>query len=568
MKNGLLILIIAFLMTLGSPIQNQGFNSFLRLARADETEGAKKATPPGANPSDIADRVDNDQQTKNSTVKKYGRSRLTNDHSEVVADKRKLLLTTGEDKAVDLEFEVASANAISVGNPKFVATTLVKIGDKRQIVFKPLSAGETNVTVRDVNGDIRLIFQVRIAGSDLLRVASEIRDLLRDVEGIDVRVVGSKVFVDGEVITPNDYGRVSAVLGDKSYADTVISLVQLSNKALQAISKRIQEDIHNFGANGVNTRVVNGVIFLEGTVDNIDQANRAVKIADTYLPSVRPNSLIENTRDIQTRPRSPILNFIVVNPPPPKKQEKLVRVTFHFVALSKDYDKLFGFKWQPGFTADPQVTVGTGNTGGAAASGTSFTGTLSSLFPKLQSAQTAGYARVLRTGTVVVRSAQPAQLSETTSFPFSAAGQNGQVNAGDQPISVEFGVTPSILGQSEDIAMDLKMNVMSLVGRAPAGQTRAITDAHHVETKIYVKSGESAAIAGMNFNDIGTDFNKDDPYSGAYTAQNTDPLFSLLRSKSYRKKKSQFVIFVTPQIIENASEGTEDLKKNFRVKVK
>jgi pilus assembly protein CpaC len=41
-----------------------------------------------------------------------------------------------------------------------------------------------------------------------------------------------------------------------------------------------------------------------------------------------------------------------------------------------------------------------------------------------------------------------------------------------------------------------------------------------------------------------------------------------MHSKNYQKKKSQFVIFVTPQIIENASEGTEDLKKNFRVKVK
>jgi uncharacterized protein YfeS len=48
----------------------------------------------------------------------------------------------------------------------------------------------------------------------------------------------------------------------------------------------------------------------------------------------------------------------------------------------------------------------------------------------------------------------------------------------------------------------------------------------------------------------------------------TDPLFTLMHSKNYIKKKSQFVIFVTPQIIENASEGTEDLKKNFRVKVK
>ena len=93
---------------------------------------------------------------------------------------------------------------------------------------------------------------------------------------------------------------------------------------------------------------------MEGTVDNLDQSKRAMQIADTYLPSPRPNSLIENVRDVQLRQRSPVLNFMVVNAPPPKKQEKLVRVTFHFVELSKDYDKLFAFKWAPGFTSDPK----------------------------------------------------------------------------------------------------------------------------------------------------------------------------------------------------------------------
>jgi len=28
------------------------------------------------------------------------------------------------------------------------------------------------------------------------------------------------------------------------------------------------------------------------------------------------------------------------------------------------------------------------------------------------------------------------------------------------------------------------------------------------------------------------------------------------------------VIFITPQILDNASDGTDDLKKNFRIKVK
>ena len=38
------------------------------------------------------------------------------------------------------------------------------------------------------------------------------------------------------------------------------------------------------------------------------------------------------------------MSYIQLKPPPQKKSEKLVRVTVHFVELSKDYNKVFSFK--------------------------------------------------------------------------------------------------------------------------------------------------------------------------------------------------------------------------------
>ncbi|MFZ9596500.1 MAG: hypothetical protein ACO3A2_10535 [Bdellovibrionia bacterium] len=501
---------------------------------------------------------------------RYQRSKLTYDESEATADRRRMLLTTGEDKAVDLDFDAnAGANGISYGNPQIVTTTLVKIGEKRQLVFKPLKAGETTVTIRDNDGTLRLIFLVRVTGSNLLRIAGEIRNLLRDVEGLDIRIVGPKVVIEGEVIVPLDYGRLLTVIQDKTYSDFVLNLTTLSPLAMQVLAKKIQEDINTIAPN-VKTRVVNGTIFLEGTTDNVDQANRAMKLANFYLPEMRPGNLLEKDPTVQRLPpRRLIESFIVVNPPPPKKTEKLIRVTFHYVELSKDYNKVFGFKWQPGFTpGSDQIQVGQTQMGAAgAASGATFSATISALFPKLASSQAAGYARVLKTGTVIVRSGQPATLSEVTQIPYNQAGQNGQVTSASKDVGLTASVTPLILGQSEDIQLNLDLNQTNLVGRAPSTGGPPITASHKVKTTIYVRSTESAAVVGVNSSDIGTDFNKDDPSPGSFSG-GTDPLFSLLRSKAFRKKKSQFVIFVTPQIIENASEGTEDLKKNFRVKVK
>jgi len=499
---------------------------------------------------------------------KFRRSKLTSDESEAVADKRNLLLTTGEDKAVDLDFEVTgNSQGIAVGNPALVATTLVKIGDKRQMIFKPLKAGETTVTVRDVDGTLRLIFRVRVTGSNLLRVASELRDLLRDIEGLDIRIVGSKVVVEGEVLVPADYGRMLVVIQDKNYSDFVMNLAVLSPLAMQVMARKIQDDIQAFAPN-VKTRVVNSMIWLEGTVDSLDQAKRAASVATLYLPELRPGNALERDASVQRLPgRSLVQNFIVVNPPPAKKQEKLVRVTVHFVELGKDYNKIFGFKWQPGFTSDPSVTIGQGAAGAAGASNLTLTGTLSALIPKLNSAQAAGYARILRTGTLIVRSGQPAKLVENTEYPFAQQGANGMITASKAPVGLVVAVTPLILGQSEDIQLDLDMSQSTVVGRGPATGAPPVTANHQVTTKLYVKSNESAAVAGLTSSDIGTDFNKDDPLPGSFD-QGTQPLFNLMHSKAYRKRKSQFVIFVTPQIIENASEGTEDLKKNFRVKVK
>ncbi len=502
---------------------------------------------------------------------KYQRSKLTRDETDIRADKRKIILATGEDKIVDLDFEPHenSSLAVHIGNPKMLVVQKIKIGEKgTQLVFKPLSAGRTNVTIRDPNGEVKVIFDVRITGSSLLKTKAELYFLLKDIEGLDIKIVGSRIIFDGEVLVPSDYGRIINVLTDETYKGYVTNLVILSPLSLQVLAKRIQKDITNIGT-GVNvtTRVVNGKIFLEGTVDSFDQARRAELLATQYLPDLKPADPLVKDETVQRMAgRSMIINLIVVNPPPAKKQEKLVRVTVHFVELAKDYNKVFGFKWEPGFTADPSISIGKTADGTGGASGTSFTGTISSLIPKLQSAQVAGYARILKTGTFIVRSGQPGTLSQQTELPYLQQGPNGQMVPGMANVGLSVSVTPTILGSTEDVKLAMDMSQSNMVGKAPATGAPPVTAKNAIKTSLYVKSNQSAAVAGIFTSDVGTEFNKDDPRPGSFEG-GTDPLFSLLRSKAFRKKKSQVVVFVTPQIVENASDATQDLKKNFRVKV-
>jgi len=518
--------------------------------------------------------VKNDSQAGASSSKKA----LTRNESEKNAERRDLTLTAGEDKVVDLDVDIGSlpeTTFASVANDQIVkivrVNTADKVSDFRQVVFRGLKAGETTVVVRDQKGEVKIIFRVLVAPSNLDVRMAELRELLRDIEGLEIKIVGQKIVFDGELLVLSDYARLVNVISDKNYADLVINLAIISNLSLEYVKNRIAAD-PNFPQK-VSIRTLNGMLILDGTVESEAEKTLAIDVAKLYVPEVNlSNPLVDKggAREL-AQPRGIIQALIKVVPPkqdPAQQQkEKLIRVTVHFVELTKDYNKIFGFTWRPGFTSAPQISIGQDSAEQQAAQAASFSATLSNLFPKLQSAQNAGYARVIKSGTLIVKSGQPADMSENTRFPITIfSPQNGQVSASGEDVGLAFSVTPSIVGQTEDINMDLDLNQKSLVGRAPAAGQAPITASHRVKTKIFVRNGESAAVVGVNSGEVVTQFNKDDPSPGSF-AEGTEPLFNLNRSKQYAKKKSQFVIFVTPQLIENAHEGTEDLKKSFRVKV-
>ena len=103
------------------------------------------------------------------------------------------------------------------------------------------------------------------------------------------------MIIDGEVIVPQDYGRIFVILSDPAYKDFVMNFAQLSPLGMQIIAKKIQTDVQQIAPN-VTTRVVNGVIFLEGQVENDVTANRVMKVAMTNLPKVKPANLLD--RDV------------------------------------------------------------------------------------------------------------------------------------------------------------------------------------------------------------------------------------------------------------------------------
>lgn len=497
--------------------------------------------------------------------KAFAAKAMAKSTSERRATKQELLLIAGIQSTLDLTFDPCSITeeCIRVANKLLLQVQYSK--EKRQLIFTPAKNGETTITVRDEKGDIRLILKTIVSSNNLSRRAAELKELLRDIEGITIKIMADKIVVDGEVVVITDLNRLYAVLSDESYKGIVLNLVGVSPVGMQIMAERMQSEINK---PNIKVRVFNGLFLVEGQADSLGEKESILNVAASMLQGfVVPTYNLDGPRspfEIKKQSvKNPIIERITVAPPKPKAPDKMLRITVDFVELSKDYLRNFGFLWAPGLDTGGQIQFGQSTTGGVTSQGSgSLSGTISQLFPKLNSAQNAGYARVLEESVMIVRAGQRAHFVRQLKIPIQTVNDKGQPSYNVTPVGPDVTITPKIVGQSEDIDMNVDFKYLGFAGRQ--GNAPITLDHGFTAGSIIVKSGESTAIINAVSNAITTNFNKDIP-GGAAPA---NPLFELLRSKAFQKNKSQFVVFLTPQIMESSSSGTEDIKHKYGIKRK
>lgn len=445
----------------------------------------------------------------------------------------------------------------------FVPNTIVKLGNenlatfqvvpsKKEINLTGVKAGETTLTLRDVAGDIRARYLVKVTATEQSKVVIQLKDLLSDVEGLEIGIKGDSVFVGGHIVVPSDIGKVVVIL-DK-YPD-VLRLVELSPQTQVIIAKKMQEEMQKSTLKDVTVRVVNGSFWIEGVVNSKDESDKAEQIARAYLPDQIQN-LARRIDAVQSTKKPPFENLLTINSKPkPEPLPKLFKLTAQFVELSKGYDRLFSFTWTPAIGTDGgQISMGKSNSGGVTTSSNgTLAATISNLFPKLNSAKNAGHARVVESGVVVVKENVAGKIRKSRTMPFSI-GSGDNLKSGAAVAEFNMTITPAML-QEEKINLNIIINVSSYSGDVPPHTLN-----NTIETQVVVKSQESAVIGGVVSNKTQTDFDKD----GDRSTIEGSALFSFVKSKKYSTNRTQFVMFVTPEIIESAATGAAEIERKFR----
>ena len=290
---------------------------------------------------------------------------------------------------------------------------------KKEILITGIKAGETSLTLRDVAGDIKARYLLKVTASDQSKVIVQLKELLSDVEGLEIGIKGDAVYVGGFIVVPSDIGKVVAILERDGFKD-VLRLVELSPQTQLVIAKKMQDEIQKSQFKDVTVRVVNGSFWVEGVIGSQDESAKVEQIVKAYLPDQIQN-LARRMDAVKSFTKNPYEMLLTINSKPkPEPIPKLFKLTAQFVELSKSYNRVFGFTWTPFISADGgSVAIGRGNAGGlTTTSSNALTSTISNLFPKLNSAKSAGYARVISSAVVMVKDGKEGVVNKTTTYAF------------------------------------------------------------------------------------------------------------------------------------------------------
>lgn len=145
------------------------------------------------------------------------------------ADQSIISLVQGQSRVI----EQPNISKVAIGDATIAS---VKVINSSQLMVTGISKGITNLAVWQVSGR-KKDYTIRVTMEDIKLIAFDIKELLHDVEGISISVIGNRVVLEGQVIRADDYGKVEKVI---SLYPQVINFVKKNEVRLD---KMVQIDV-------------------------------------------------------------------------------------------------------------------------------------------------------------------------------------------------------------------------------------------------------------------------------------------------------------------------------------
>ena len=410
------------------------------------------------------------------------------------------------------------------------------------------------------------VFRVTVTDEDLIVLLQQMKAKMGKVEGLEMRLIGDRIVIDGQIVVPKDLRRVMTVYdGYKTAGKPVELLAEVSPLALQYIAEKMQDEINGGKDKPTNiyVRVLNGRFILEGSVEKKVERDVAVQTCQAMIQDqFKLESKLVKESIFKDLPECMLRIRIRQSSAGEPEKDLLVRVDF--VSLVRNYIKAFNFKWAPGITTNSNFTYSSdvGKFIG------SFQATLSGLFPTLDTLSRNGHARVLKSASLIMKDGgdgnmgPESTIAEVLKVPYFVPG-----NATNPPswqfadIRTNISLAAVSIRTTDKILLSINATQAEMQDK-PAPDAPPGSLEYAIKTQLVVSNQESAAIGGLISERRQVTMGRDPPNSTAADIT----LFKFSKNHELQDTKNQMIIFVTPSTMKTPGEGTENLKRKFRLR--
>ncbi|NBD09582.1 MULTISPECIES: type II and III secretion system protein family protein [Corallococcus] len=428
---------------------------------------------------------------------------------------------------------IPGLSRVALGDPSIAEVKTLGTG---QLLVTGNQEGKTTLLVWKSSGQ-RISYLVTVRKQDPNEVISEIKRLLGEIEGVSVRMVGDRIYLDGQAYTTQDADRIEQVV---SLYPNVKSFVKIAPNAKKLVAQNLNAAFQKAGLKNVQANVVGATIFLEGSVESQQDLQKAELITKAIGEKVE--------------------NLLVVG------IKRMILSEVQFVEIRRNSRDRYGIKYPTDITGSLTATVNL--TKSLIPSADAVSGLIlgatggSDLSIGFQSND--GYGRLLAQPKLVCASGEKAEFLAGGEVPIPLI-TNTQFTVEYKPYGVILKIRPTadrngnIQTEVEAEASEIDTSVSVSFGGSsaiPGFRTRK------VKTNVTVRHGETIVLSGV--------FSHDEQKAVAKLPGlgNIPIVGELFKNRAFDSTKRELVIFVTPRIVNPDSDKVRSIIEDVKTRYK
>jgi pilus assembly protein CpaC len=442
----------------------------------------------------------------------------------------------------NINLSVGAQRVLTISNVQRIAVGDQSVADVKtvgnnQILVVAQGEGKTTLIVWKTSGQ-RITYSISVRKQDADAIIGEIRKLLSDVEGVSVRMVGDRVYLDGQAYTSQDMERVERVAA--LYPHTVVNLVKASSNAKKLVAQNLNSAFQKAGLRNVSATVIGATVFLEGSVESQQDLQKAELIVKAMGEKVE--------------------NLLTVG------LKRMILSEVQFVEIRRSGRDRYGIKYPTDIAGSVSAsTVLSRELFPVAASRgvASMTANAGSDF-SFGFQMNDGYGRLLAQPKLVCASGEKAEFLAGGEVPIPLI-TNTQFTVEFKPYGVLLKLRPTadrhgnIQTEIEAEASEIDTSVSVSVGSStavPGFRTRK------VKTNVTVKHGETIVLSGVFSHD------EQKAVSKIPGLGNIPIIGEFFKNRAFDSTKRELVIFVTPRIVNPDSDKVKTLIEDVKTRYK